>query len=68
MHPDLAAQAADLYRAEREREAHEERRARAARNGGHRNGTQERRRTRPTDGAEERGGTGETAHAHVHAA
>ena len=31
MHPDLAAQAADLYRAEREREACEERLAREAR-------------------------------------
>ncbi|WP_017608293.1 hypothetical protein [Nocardiopsis xinjiangensis] len=34
MHPDLAAQAADLYRAEREREAREERLAREAREDG----------------------------------
>lgn len=68
MHPDLAAQAADLYRAEREREAQEERRASEARTEPRRDSTQERGRTRPTDGAEQRGGTGESARTHVRAA
>lgn len=67
MHPDLAAQAADLYRAEREREAHEERRAREARTEPRRGSRQERCRTRPDEAVEQRGGTGETVRTHIRA-
>ncbi|GHD18385.1 hypothetical protein [Nocardiopsis kunsanensis] len=46
MHPDLAARAADLYRAEREREAREARTAREARAEHGRDGVPERREPR----------------------
>jgi len=58
MHPDLAAQAADLYRADREREAREEDLLREARTEARRDSNQERRRARPEGTAEQRGGAG----------
>lgn len=67
MHPDLAAQAADLYRAEREREAQEESLLREARAEPRRASAQEHRRTRPEGAAEQRGGTGTTARTGVRA-